>query len=62
MQALSEAELIDLVPGIAGIIAGDDELHRAVLERADRLRIISKWGVGTDASTARRRIGSGFAW
>ena len=48
VQALSEDELIDLVPGIAGIIAGDDELTGAVLERADRLRIISKWGVGTD--------------
>jgi D-3-phosphoglycerate dehydrogenase / 2-oxoglutarate reductase len=48
VQALREAELMELLPGMAGIVAGDDELTAAVLERADRLRVISKWGVGTD--------------
>ena len=47
-QQLSERELLELVPGVSGIIAGDDHITRAVLEQADRLRIISKWGVGTD--------------
>lgn len=49
VQQLSEAQLLELVPGVDGIIAGDDHITRAVLERADQLRIISKWGVGTDA-------------
>lgn len=49
VQQLSEAELLDLIPEIDGIVAGDDHITRAVLERADQLRIISKWGVGTDA-------------
>ncbi len=31
-----------------GMIAGDDPLTARVLEHATRLRIISKWGVGTD--------------
>jgi D-3-phosphoglycerate dehydrogenase len=31
------------------MVAGDDHLTRTVLERAERLRVISKWGVGTDA-------------
>lgn len=48
-QQLREAELLDLIPGIDGMIAGDDQVTRAVLERADRLRVVSKWGVGTDA-------------
>ena len=48
-QQLTEPELIELIPGVDGIVAGDDHLTRAVLERADRLRIVSKWGVGTDA-------------
>jgi D-3-phosphoglycerate dehydrogenase len=47
-QQLSEAELVNLVPGVAGIIAGDDVISRAVLERAESLRVISKWGVGVD--------------
>jgi D-3-phosphoglycerate dehydrogenase / 2-oxoglutarate reductase len=48
-QQLSEAELLGLIAGVDGMIAGDDQVTRAVLERADRLRIVSKWGVGTDA-------------
>ena len=48
-QQLTEAELLDLIPGVDGMIAGDDHLTRAVLERAERLKVVSKWGVGTDA-------------
>jgi D-3-phosphoglycerate dehydrogenase len=48
-QRLGEAELLALIPDVDGMIAGDDQVTRAVLERADRLRIVSKWGVGTDA-------------
>ena len=47
-QQLSEAELLPLVPGVRGIIAGDDLISRRVIERADALRIVSKWGVGLD--------------
>ena len=32
-----------------GMIAGDDHLTGRVLERAERMQIISKWGIGTDA-------------
>lgn len=49
VQQLSEAELLEIVPDVDGIVAGDDELTRRVMERADRLRIISKWGIGIDA-------------
>jgi D-3-phosphoglycerate dehydrogenase len=48
VQQLSEAELMELLPGIDGIIAGDDPLTAKVMARADRLRVISKWGVGID--------------
>ena len=48
VQQLSEAELMALLPGADGIIVGDDPLSAQVLARADRLRIISKWGVGID--------------
>ena len=48
IQQLTEEELIELLPGVDGIIVGDDPLTDRVLRRADRLRIISKWGVGID--------------
>lgn len=48
-QQLTEAELLEIAPDVDGIVAGDDELTRAVLERAPRLRVISKWGIGLDA-------------
>ncbi len=48
-QKLSERELLDLILNVDGMIAGDDELTRDVLAHAPRLRIISKWGIGTDS-------------
>jgi D-3-phosphoglycerate dehydrogenase len=47
-QQPDEEELAELIRGVDGMIAGDDPLSAAVLEHADRLRVISKWGVGTD--------------
>lgn len=48
IQQLSEAELLAIMPDIDGVIAGDDEFTARVIAAAPRLRIISKWGVGTD--------------
>lgn len=48
LQQLSEAELMELLPSVDGMIAGDDPLTANVLAGADRLRVISKWGVGVD--------------
>ncbi len=50
-ERLSEAELLALpeLPEIEGIIAGDDELTLRVLDVALRLKVISKWGTGTDS-------------
>lgn len=47
-QQLSEAELLDMIGEYNGILAGDDELTREVLANAPNLKVISKWGVGTD--------------
>ena len=48
MQQLSEADLAEIIDRYDGMIAGDDPLTASVLERAQRLRVISKWGVGID--------------
>jgi D-3-phosphoglycerate dehydrogenase len=47
-QQLSENELLDILPGYDGILAGDDMLSRRVLKNASSLKVISKWGIGTD--------------
>jgi D-3-phosphoglycerate dehydrogenase / 2-oxoglutarate reductase len=48
VQALSEENLLAVMPDIDGVVAGDDEFTAAVLDASPRLRILSKWGVGTD--------------
>ena len=48
-QHVARADLERLLPESDGIIAGDEPLDRALLERAaPRLRVISRWGVGID--------------
>lgn len=49
-QTLSEEELIDLLPGHAGWIVGDDPVTRQVLENGLKggLKAVIKWGIGTD--------------
>jgi D-3-phosphoglycerate dehydrogenase len=58
VQQPTEDELIEIISGFDGMIAGDDPLTARVLDHAKRMRIISKWGIGTDGidfDAARRR-------
>jgi phosphoglycerate dehydrogenase-like enzyme len=48
VQQPTEDELIAVIGRYDGMIAGDDPLTERVLSHAHRMRIISKWGVGTD--------------
>ncbi|MDX6708421.1 MAG: D-3-phosphoglycerate dehydrogenase / 2-oxoglutarate reductase [Solirubrobacteraceae bacterium] len=59
VQQPSEEELIAIIGDFDGMIAGDDPLSMAVLQRARRMRIISKWGVGIDGIDleAAKRLG-----
>ena len=57
-ERLSEAELIDMITDIDGIICGDDRITKHVLDAAPRLKVISKWGTGIDSidsEEAKRR-------
>ncbi|WP_254822991.1 phosphoglycerate dehydrogenase [Haloglomus halophilum] len=47
-QQLDEHELLETLPAYDGILAGDDELSAEVIESCPRLKVISKWGIGTD--------------
>lgn len=47
-QHLTEAELLEVIDGYDGVIAGDDEFTAEVIRSADRLSVIAKWGIGID--------------
>lgn len=59
-RPFSSWELQDMLPGCDGVIAGLDTFDRAALERADRLKVIARCGVGVDrvdlAAAAERAI------
>ncbi|WP_433616237.1 NAD(P)-dependent oxidoreductase [Dactylosporangium sp. CA-139114] len=46
-------ELLEAVPGVVGWVAGVEPIGADVLARADRLRVISRNGAGSDAIDAR---------
>ena len=46
--AFNEQEMCDLVPGQDAVIVGTDKITKKVIARADRLKVISKHGVGVD--------------
>lgn len=57
-ERLEEDQLMELLPGVHGIICGDDRISARVLASASDLRVISKWGTGIDSidvAAARRR-------
>ncbi len=46
---LPEAEMLELVGEVDGVICGDDQITREVLEKAlPRLTVLSKYGIGVD--------------
>lgn len=47
-RPMTPAELTAALPGVDGVVAGLDEYDRPVLEAAPGLRVISRYGVGTD--------------
>ena len=58
-ERLEEDALLELVPDVDGVIAGDDRFTRRVLERAPKLKVLSKWGTGIDSfdQDAARELG-----
>ena len=48
-KPLTSAEVAELLPGIDGYIAGLDGIDAKALKAADRLKVISRYGVGVDS-------------
>ena len=59
VQQLSESELAGMIGEFDAIIAGDDPITANVLQRATRLRVVAKWGIGVDGIdlAAAERLG-----
>lgn len=59
-RPLDSGEVSALLPGCDGYIAGLDQIDRAALQAADRLKVIARYGVGVDrvdlAATAEKSI------
>ena len=59
-RILEKREMMELIRGMDAVIIGVDPLDGEVLAQADRLKVISKYGVGTDnidlAAAERRGI------
>jgi lactate dehydrogenase-like 2-hydroxyacid dehydrogenase len=47
-KPLTSAEVAELLPGIDGYIAGLDCIDAIALKAVDRLKVISRYGVGVD--------------
>ena len=47
-QQLTETELLDIIDRYDGVLAGDDEFTESVISQAEKLKVISKWGIGID--------------
>ncbi len=47
-KGLSENELIELIGGVHGLLTGVDQVTAKVINTADELKIISKFGAGVD--------------
>ena len=64
-RPLTSAELAQLLPGCDGYIAGLDQVDAAALACADRLKVISRYGVGVDrvdlAAVVRLEVDYGFS-
>jgi D-3-phosphoglycerate dehydrogenase len=47
-KGLSEEELIELIDGVHGLLTGVDQVSAKFIEKADQLKVISKFGAGVD--------------
>ena len=48
-QYVKEKELLKIIDKYDGIICGDDEITKRVIDKAKKLKAISKWGTGIDS-------------
>lgn len=60
-ERLSEADLLPIIQEYDGVICGDDQFSKNVLDSAHRLKVISKWGTGIDSIDKNAALQLGIA-
>ena len=48
-ERLEEEDLLKIIEDADGIMCGDDEFTQKVIDKAKKLKVISKWGTGIDS-------------
>jgi len=48
-EKLSETELLNYIEDVEGVICGDDEFTKMVIDKSKKLKVIVKWGTGIDS-------------
>lgn len=48
-ERLEEADLLNLIEDIDGVICGDDRFTAKVFHKAKKLKVLAKWGTGVDS-------------
>jgi D-3-phosphoglycerate dehydrogenase len=48
-QYFTAEELAPMMPGVVGMIAGDDELNRIFFKTSPDLKVLVRWGIGMDS-------------
>ncbi len=48
-QYLKEEDLLNVIDKYDGLICGDDQITKKVIDKAKKLKVISKWGTGLDS-------------
>ncbi len=49
IEKLTEQELLKIIHFYDGIVCGDDEITKSVIDQAKNLKVIVKWGTGIDS-------------
>ena len=47
-RLLTEEEMVEAIQGMDAVILGTEVFNRNVIDHADRLKIVSRYGVGLD--------------
>lgn len=60
-ERMNEEQLLGIIADIDGVIGGDDQFTERVFKKAQKLKVISKWGTGIDSIDQKAASQMGIA-